>query len=219
MPAESALRGRDDHAFGLIETLRYEPGQGCVRKGRHLDRLTASARHFHRVFDCNEAARLLEEIKSNRPLRVRLFLDQEDRLACTTHAFTPGPEAAVWKVTIAQTRLKSTDERLAHKTSLREHYDSARGEFPANQVDEVLMENENGFLCEGTITSLFIRRDGKLVTPRLSHGLLRGVLRQELLDAGQAVEGDLTRGDLTGDGVFVGNSLRGLIPAKLVESA
>ena len=219
MPAESTLRGRDDHAFGLIETLRYEPGKGCIRARRHLGRLTESAHRFHRTFDPDEAARLLDGIKSDRLLRVRLFLDQKDRLTCTTHDFAPVADGTVWKLAIASTKLKSKDELLAHKTSRREHYDAARAEYSSGEADEVLMENENGFLCEGTITSLFIRRAGKLVTPRLSHGLLRGVLRQELLDAGQAVEGDLTRGDLAGGGIFVGNSLRGLIPAKLVEFA
>ncbi len=219
MPVESTIRSRSDHAFGLIETLRYQPGQGCIRAGRHLGRLTDSARHFHRAFDRAEAARLLNEIKSDRPLRVRLFLDHQDKLTCTAHDFTPVPEGTVWKLAIAGTKLKSTDELLAHKTSRREHYDAARAEFPVSNADEVLLENEHGFLCEGTITSLFIRRGDALITPRLSHGLLRGVLRQEMLDTGLAAEGDLTRGDLMGGGIFAGNSLRGLIPAKLIESA
>lgn len=219
MPAESALRSRDDHAFGLIETLRYEPGQGCVRASRHLERLTESARHFHRTFDRNEAAQMLAEIKSEKPLRIRLFLDGEDQLTCMAHDFTPVPAGTVWNVAIAGTRLKSTDQFIVHKTSLREHYDAARAEFPASHAEEVLLENENGFLCEGTITSLFMKREGKLITPRLSHGLLRGVLRQELLDTGLAVEGDLTRGDLADAEIFVGNSLRGLVTARLVEPA
>lgn len=219
MPSESTVRGRSDHAFGLIETLRYEPGQGCIRAGRHLDRLAESARHFHRAFHRNEAAQLLAGIAAVKPLRVRLFLDLQDRLTCTTYDFTPVPEGAVWKVAIAGTKLDSTDPLLAHKTSRRNLYEAARAEFPVSEADEVLMENESGFLCEGTITSLFVLSGEKFITPRLSHGLLRGVLRQEMVDTGLAIEGDLTRGDLAGGGIFVGNSLRGLIPAKLTRSA
>lgn len=218
MPAESTVRSRNDHAFGLIETLRYEPGHDCIRAVRHLDRLTASALHFNRAFNRTEAAQLLESVAADKPLRVRLFLDQQDRLTCTTHDFTPVPEGFVWKVAIARTKLDSADTLLAHKTSQRGKYEAARAELGTGVADEMLMENENGFLCEGTITSLFIRRGDKFVTPRLSHGLLRGVLRQELLDSGQAVDGDLTRGDLADAEIFVGNSLRGLIPAKLVEN-
>ena len=77
------------------------------------------------------------------------------------------------------------------------------------------MENEEGLLCEGTITSIFVEKNGTLVTPRLSHGLLRGILRQEMIDEGRAVEGEITRADLKTHPFFVGNSLRGLIQARL----
>lgn len=219
MPVESTVCSRSNHTFGLIETMRYEPGQGCVRAGLHLDRLASSARHFQRNFFPHEAASLLSNIASDTLLRVRLFLDPQDNLTSTTHPFTPIPDGTVWKLAIAKTTLDSTDTLLAHKTSRRDRYDAARAEFSAGDADEVLMENESGFLCEGTITSLFVRQDGMFVTPRLSHGLLRGILREEMLDNGQAIEGDLRRSDLFGAELFVGNSLRGLIPAKLVESA
>ncbi len=219
MPVESTVRSRSNHTFGLIETLRYEPGQGCIRAGLHLDRLKNSARHFHRNFPAHEAASLLSTIASETPLRVRLFLDPDDNLTCTTHDFTPINDVTIWKLAIAKTKLDSMDMLLAHKTSRRDQYDAARAEFSAGDADEVLMENESGFLCEGTITSLFVSQEGIFVTPRLSHGLLRGILRQEMLDNGQAIEGNLKRRDLIGAEVFVGNSLRGLIPAKLIESA
>ncbi|TIX08761.1 MAG: hypothetical protein E5V41_32760, partial [Mesorhizobium sp.] len=52
--------------------------------------------------------------------------------------------------------------------------------------------------------------------PRLDCGLLPGVLRGELLDEGRAAEAIYTLDDLkAARAVYVGNSLRGLIPAKL----
>jgi para-aminobenzoate synthetase/4-amino-4-deoxychorismate lyase len=44
--------------------------------------------------------------------------------------------------------------------------------------------------------------------------LLPGILRAELIESGRAVEAALTRADLN-RGFFVGNALRGLIPATL----
>jgi para-aminobenzoate synthetase/4-amino-4-deoxychorismate lyase len=72
----------------------------------------------------------------------------------------------------------------------------------------------DGQLTEGSFTNLFVDRGGKLLTPPLSAGLLPGVLRAELIDSGRAVEAALTRADLN-HGFFVGNALRGLIPATL----
>ena len=46
MPAEGALRDGTAAGFELIETLRWEPGEGFVRLARHLDRLYASAQEL-----------------------------------------------------------------------------------------------------------------------------------------------------------------------------
>ena len=73
----------------------------------------------------------------------------------------------------------------------------------------------DGFLTEGSITALFVERDGKLLTPRLKTGLLPSILRRELIEAGKADEADLKIEDLSGE-FWVGNSLRGLIRANRV---
>ena len=43
MSAESALRDGNTADFELIETMRWEPGQGFLRFDRHLARLYGSA--------------------------------------------------------------------------------------------------------------------------------------------------------------------------------
>lgn len=101
------------------------------------------------------------------------------------------------------------DFRLRHKTSDRGFLDRAR---TASGADEVVFVDPHGFVTEGSYTSIFVARDGMLVTPPLARGLLPGVLRAELIDQGRAREGDVTPDDLA-DGFFVGNALRGLIPA------
>jgi para-aminobenzoate synthetase/4-amino-4-deoxychorismate lyase len=53
-----------------------------------------------------------------------------------------------------------------------------------------------------------------LLTPPVSRGLIPGILRGKLIDEGKAVEAELTPADLE-DGFFVGNIVRGLIPARL----
>jgi len=53
-----------------------------------------------------------------------------------------------------------------------------------------------------------------LLTPSAALGLLPGVLRRSLLDNDKAKEADLTLDDLA-DGFLLGNSVRGLFPARL----
>jgi para-aminobenzoate synthetase/4-amino-4-deoxychorismate lyase len=100
---------------------------------------------------------------------------------------------------------------LRHKTTDRGFYDDARA---AAGTFEVVLVHPDGAVTEGSFTSIFVPRDGVLVTPPLALGLLPGVLRARLVDTGQAVEGMLTLSDLAG-GFFIGNALRGLMPARL----
>ncbi|TGV91467.1 hypothetical protein EN788_61985, partial [Mesorhizobium sp. M2D.F.Ca.ET.145.01.1.1] len=107
---------------------------------------------------------------------------------------------------------------LRHKTSRRQLYTNARSEYLITQADEVLLANERGEICEGTITNVFADfGEGILATPRLDCGLLPGVLRAVLLDEGRASEAIYSLDDLkSAKALFVGNSLRGLIPARLI---
>jgi 4-amino-4-deoxychorismate lyase len=215
MSIEGPLRSGQHQPLSLIETLRYEPGAGSIRTERHIERMRNSSLALGKQFDFERAATHLRAIGASTPLRVRLFLDEQNHLNCTTFPFTPTPTGAIWRVAIAATKLDANNPLLAHKTSLRETYEAARAEHPTSEVDEVLLENQHGHLCEGTITSLFVKIGGRLVTPPLSDGLLKGVLRQEMLDEGKAVEGIVSRQDLVNNQFFVGNSLRGLILAML----
>jgi len=101
------------------------------------------------------------------------------------------------------------DFRLCHKTSDRGFYDAARGD-----AFEVVFVRPDGLLTEGSFTTIFVERDGLLLTPPLSNGLLPGILRERLIETGEAIEHPLVAADL-GDGFLLGNALRGLIRARL----
>ena len=89
-------------------------------------------------------------------------------------------------------------------------HDGVRATLP-DAVDEALFLNERDEVCEGTITNLFFDRGQGLRTPPLGCGLLPGVLRAEL----SCPEEVLLAKDLGLVQLWVGNALRGLIPARL----
>ena len=219
MPAESPLRHREFSGFDLIETLRWEPAEGFIRRDRHLARLAASAAELG--FECDNgriAATLAGVVAdSSIPLRVRLVLSPDGTADVSTQPYQPLAPGTVWSLRLAHTRLASADRLLRHKTTRREAYAQARAEYLATEADEVLLANERGEVCEGTITTFFADfGDNVLVTPQLGCGLLAGVLRAEMLEEGKAMETVFTFNDLhTAKALFVGNSLRGLIPARL----
>jgi 4-amino-4-deoxychorismate lyase len=101
---------------------------------------------------------------------------------------------------------------LTVKTTRRPAYDAARAAMPAG-LDEVVFLNERDEVCDGTIMTLFFDRGQGLRTPPLTCGLLPGVLRASLLDGGAVQEDILLARDLPHVRLWVGNSLRGLVPA------
>ena len=201
------------HRFDLIETMAFDPESGLPLLERHLDRMKSSANLFGFAFDRHGARNELQaasfRLRSAR--RIRLALAKSGAIAIEVSPM-PGKPAGPVEVAIVPLPVAPDDFRLRHKTSDRGFYDAARGTH-----FEIAFVGPDGFVTEGSFSSLFVERDGTLVTPPLARGLLPGVLRAELIATGRAIEGDLTPADLRG-GFFIGNALRGLIRAFVAVS-
>jgi para-aminobenzoate synthetase/4-amino-4-deoxychorismate lyase len=198
----------------LIETLLWDHADGYYLLARHLDRLAASAAYFALPFDRAAITALLDAQTFPEPrMRVRLTLDASGP-ALTSVPLPPNPPT--FRFAIAPEKLDSQSLWLMHKTTNRAFYDEPRQRAHAEHgVDEVVFLNERGELSEGSITNLFVTRDGKLLTPPLSSGLLPGTLRAELLASGKAAEQVLTLADLeAAEAIWLGNSVRGLMRAE-----
>jgi branched-chain amino acid aminotransferase len=89
--------------------------------------------------------------------------------------------------------------------------------------DEAIMLNEQGNVCEGTGENLFIVRDGVILTPPVSDGILDGITRDSLIriadDFGIIVrERSLVRTDLyVADEIFVCGSAAEVVPVRAVD--
>ncbi|PYB73096.1 aminotransferase class IV family protein [Rhizobium wuzhouense] len=204
--------------FSLIETMRWQPDAGFLRLDQHLRRLarSADALGFRQPQDAR--GKLEKEVSGDTPLRVRLVMSFRGKIEITTSPYIAEAEEAVWRVKVAKTRLQSEDSLFRHKTTRREPYEAARAEFSKDEADEVILLNERDEVCEGTITNIFAEAaDGTLLTPPLTSGLLPGVLRAELIRERRARGEVLKLSDLSHRKLFVGNSLRGLIRAELIE--
>ena len=197
---EGPLReGGREPGLRLIETMLWD-GARAPRWPLHLARLRRSAAMLG--WSCPEP----EPAGPDHPARLRLALDREGRLDWQSAPLPPA--RAEWRVGLAAERLRSDDPWLRVKSSRRAAYDLARAALP-DGLDEVLLLNERGEICDGTITTVFFDRGQGMRTPPLSCGLLPGVLREELA----CREERLMAEDLPGLRIWVGNALRGLMPA------
>lgn len=109
--------------------------------------------------------------------------------------------------------LKSTDRAFLER---------ARAEAEGRGADEALLATRDGFLAEGTFTSLFFWSDELLCTPDLGLGILpgigRGRVRALARAAGFAVaEGRFVKEALEGAAIFLANAVRGVIPVASLD--
>ena len=201
--------------FDLIETMAFDPRGGIVLLERHLERMRASAETFGIAFDRHGARNALQvaTFRLLAPSRVRLLLGASGVIAIEIAAMPPAPDGPV-EVAIQPLPVARHDFRLNHKTTDRGFYDAARR---ASGAFETIFTTPDGRLTEGSFTNVFVEQRGVLVTPP-APGLLRGVLREELIATGRVVEGELTVADLTQE-FYIGNALRGLMIARMVAHA
>ena len=88
-------------------------------------------------------------------------------------------------------------------------------------TDEALLVGADGELYEGSISNVYIVRDGMVLTPPRSSGILPGIIREVLMEQSEPPvrEERLFRDDLTqADEVFVTNSILGVMPVSAWES-
>lgn len=235
MSDQGPLPDRRPDDFGLIETLLWTRAGGFDLLPEHLARLVASSAALG--FACDEgkvraaldaavapppepssAAREREQTAAAAErLRVRLVLSRDGAVETSATPIDPVPPETVWRVVVARRRFSSDDPLLRHKTTRRALYEDELAEaMKSRGADEVLFLNERAELCESARCNLFAPQGDMLLTPPLCCGLLPGTLRASLIAGRRAKEAVLRLPDLP-RGFFLGNSVRGLVRARLIE--
>lgn len=201
-----------DGRFDLLETMAFDPLEGIRLLDLHLTRLKASADALGFQFDRHGVRNELQAatFRLRAKSRVRLLASRGGAIAIEVRDHRTWPKALL-PVAVVPRHAPADDGRLRHKTTDRSLY---RDALKRGGTYEVLLIDADGYLTEGCFSSIFVERGDKLVTPPLSRGVLPGILRQSLIDMGEAVEGDLRVADLE-DGFFIGNAARGMVAATL----
>jgi para-aminobenzoate synthetase/4-amino-4-deoxychorismate lyase len=202
--------------FDLIETMRFDPEDGVPLLELHLERIKHSAEALRFAFDRHTARNRIQALcfDLDAPARLRLLASHRGEIALEA-APLPAPADEPIRCMALPLPVHPGDWRLRHKTTDRDFYDAARAAADEAGAGEALFVRDDGLVTEGSYTNVFVERDGVLLTPPATLGLLPGVLRRSLLERGAAREAELTLDDLSG-GFLIGNALRGLAKARLI---
>jgi len=233
---ECLLKGnfltQPDPEFHIIETLLYHQDDGYLFLEEHLQRLMSSASYF--MFACDPAA-ILNELTDRRQtfndgcMRVRLSLEKDGTFEVTSGRcdlpvsfrlpVTPRKGEKL-SIAFSDTRVDACSTWFYHKTSRRSLYDREFSSAREKGLFDICFCNTEGEVTEGCITNLIVHKQGDFVTPPVRSGLLPGVMRGVLLRDLEIPlkESVLTMDDIReADALYLCNSVRGVVPVRLVE--
>jgi branched-chain amino acid aminotransferase len=225
---------------GLFETMRATDGK-VFRIDDHIDRMFASAEKLgikiggdkkfihdavYNTLDANELkfARIRLTV-SNGPMgpdveqTPTVLVTATDFQAYPPEFYTDGV-----RVVLSDFRQNPADPLCGHKSTCYSSRLVALKDAQKKQATEALWFTTDGKLAEGCVTSVFIVKDGKILTPSLDTPVLDGVARKTILQLAaeegiETIEQDLFIDDLLeADEVFITNVIMLLLPVTTVEA-
>lgn len=209
----------EDREFELLETLLWADGEYFLLD-YHLDRLGDSADYFDFAFDRGAVAGTLAALGArlgSERCRIRL-LAARDGVCRAAHCALPASvSTAPKRVALAPAPVDCGDPFLYHKTTRRAVYEQALA--GAGACDDVLLWNAEGCVTETSTANVVVTLAGERFTPPISSGLLAGTFRRWLIESGELREREIRLDELgSADAITLINSVRGEMPARLIEA-
>lgn len=220
-----ALAGSDwlHFAPGFFETMRVADGAIPLWKG-HCARMAAASGFWKAPLP--EPGFLLDKLlaltggTAHGKLRLQ-FGFRHGKLDWLAE-FTPGrfdaPGAASGlKVRVYRDCAKAQDAEANLKSNHRSVYLKARHWMAGQELDEAIVLNTSGEVCDATLSNVWWVESGQVFTPPLSSGPVAGVMRHALMETlrnrrWQVFEEAANPDRLAGaDEIFLTNALRGVM--------
>lgn len=228
------------YGIGLFETMRAVDGQVfCLRE--HLARLNKSAEAltiFNSYSDEQIEQAIDQLLVANDLTEARLRLSisngpvQTDgtaltNLLITAAAFSPYPDEYYdngVRVILTDFRQNSNDPFCGHKTTCYGPRLTALKNAHEKLAAEALWFTTENALAEGSISNVFLVKDGVLYTPPVNTPVLPGVARKTVIDLAEELniecyENPLRIDDLLkADEVFLTNVIMEVLPVVAIEA-
>jgi branched-chain amino acid aminotransferase len=126
---------------------------------------------------------------------------------------------------VSSWRRISSDSLIPHAKASGQYLNSVLAKIESVKAgyQESILLDANGFVCEGTGENIFVVRDGVIVTPPQTAGILDGISRKSILqiarDLGyEVVERDLARAELyLADEVFMSGTAAEMVPVCEID--
>src|ERR1700759_2644338 len=237
------------YGTGVFEGIRaYETPKGTAifRHHDHLDRLFKSAELYYMPipYTLEELRQATHELLAANPLRecyIRpiafrgygqmglypLDCDVEVAIAAWPWGAYLGEEGKRGGVRakVASWRRIPHDALIPHAKASGQYLNSVLAKIEATKAgyDEAILLDSHGFVCEGSGENIYAVRDGVILTPPQTAGILDGINRKSVLqiarDLGfEVLERNLARAELyLADEVFLTGTAAELVPVREID--
>jgi len=126
---------------------------------------------------------------------------------------------------ISSWRRISHDSLIPHSKASGQYLNNVLAKIEASKAgyEESILLDHHGFVCEGSGENIYVIRDGLIVTPPHTAGILDGISRKSIIqiarDLGYEVsERDLARAELyLADEVFLSGTAAELVPVREID--
>ncbi len=126
---------------------------------------------------------------------------------------------------VSSWRRISHDSLIPHAKASGQYLNSVLAKIEASKAgyQEAILLDPHGFVCEGSGENIFAFRDGQLLTPPQTAGILDGINRKSIIriarDLGyEVVERDVARAELyLADEVFMSGTAAELVPVREID--
>ncbi|MBS9776301.1 MAG: aminotransferase class IV [Fusobacterium sp.] len=212
--------------LGVFETIYIHKGK-AIFLDEHLERLENSIKKLEISKNFNKEnlkKEIAEELKNNFSKEVEsqvlkiIISDKNKIFLKREYSYKKEDYEKGFVLNIAQTMRNEKSIFTFHKTLNYADNIFEKRKSKSLAFDEPIFLNSQKQITEGATSNIFFVKGNKIYTPKISSGLLNGILRQYLIKNFEIIEIEIYLEDLENfDEVFITNSLLGIMAVNKIE--
>lgn len=208
------------YGLGIFETIGVEQGKPLFLEN-HFARFLWSAKFLGLEISMEEVRKKVyrclqeEDMKQGRKV-IKVTASQCNLLVDSRENLYDEEDYQKGFITdISHVRRNETSPFTYHKTLNYGECIHEKRSSKVKGVDEPVFLNTKGAFAEGASSNLFFIREGRIVTPPVSCGLLPGVMRSHVLESYAVKEQVIYPEEMEScEEMFLTNSLLGIMPVR-----
>ena len=208
--------------LGLFETILLYNGKP-VFLDEHLARINNSIENLALNIDKLEKNEVFQYLNNNKNTLeyevLKIVLSEKNRLFLKReYTYTEKDYKKGFSLNISEVRRNESSIFTFHKTLNYGDNILEKRKSKKMGYDEPIFLNSKNQITEGATSNIFVIVQDKIYTPKLSCGLLNGVVRQYIISNYDVIESEMGLEFLNNaDEILLSNSLFGIMPVNNLE--